>query len=124
VFNPAEMEKTFELLNADSEIDVILMNIPSRIFSGILGDLLGAFVELVRDFTEKHADAKPIVVALSEGARLGMTEIGVRGLRRGGLVAFSSLPKACRALRRFAAYHEAMDDRRRWKSVSRRPSLD
>ena len=70
---------------------------------------------MVRDFTEKHADAKPIVVALSEGARLGMTESGVRGLRKGGIFAFSSLPKACRALR-FAGYHAAMEDRRKWEA--------
>jgi len=114
VFDSKAMGRTFELLNADPKIDVILMNVPSRIFSGALGDLLGVFVRLVRGFTEEHADAKPIVVALSEGARLGMTESGVRGLRKGGIVAFSSLPKACRALRRFAAYHEAMDDRRKW----------
>ncbi len=115
VFNSKAMERTLELLNADPEIDVILMNIPSRIFSGVVGDRLGPFVRMVTEFTEKHAEAKPIVVALSEGARLGMTESGVRGLRKGGVVAFSSLPKACRALRRFAGYHEAMEERRRWE---------
>jgi acyl-CoA synthetase (NDP forming) len=115
VFKSGGMERTFELLNADPKIDVILMNIPSRIFSGVLGDILGLFVKMVRGFTKKHPDAKPIVVALSEGARLGMTESGVRGLRKGGLVAFSSLPKACRALRRFAGYHAAMADRRMWE---------
>jgi acyl-CoA synthetase (NDP forming) len=115
VFRSDALEKTLELLNADPEIDVVLMNIPSRIFSGALGDLLNAFVELVKGFEEKHPDGKPIVVALSEGARLGMTETGVRGLRKGGITAFSSLPKACRALRRFAGYHQAMDDRKRWE---------
>jgi acyl-CoA synthetase (NDP forming) len=115
VFNRDAMSKTFEVLNTDPEIDVILMNIPARIFSGTRGDLLGMFVEMVKDFTQNHDDAKPIVVALSEGARLGMTESGVRGLRQGKIVAFSSLPKACRALRRFAGYHKAMDDRRKWE---------
>jgi acyl-CoA synthetase (NDP forming) len=115
VFDSNAIGRTFELLNADPEIDVILMNIPSRIFSGVLGDYLGMFVDLVRDFSEKHAEAKPIVVALSEGVCLGMTESGVRGLRRGGIVAFPSLPRACRALRRFAGYHEAMDDRLKWE---------
>jgi acyl-CoA synthetase (NDP forming) len=113
VFNSDALERTLELLNADPEIDVVIMNIPSRVFSGVLGDRLGVFVKLVRGFAEKHAGAKPIVVALSEGVRLGMTESGVRGLRKGGIVAFSSLPKACRALRRFAGYHKAMDDRRK-----------
>jgi acyl-CoA synthetase (NDP forming) len=115
VFNQKAMGRTFEVLNADPEIDVILMNIPARIFSGTRGDILRMFLEMVRDFTRNHADAKPIVVALSEGARLGMTESGVRGLREGGIVAFSSLPKACRALRRFSGYYREMDDRREWE---------
>jgi acyl-CoA synthetase (NDP forming) len=115
VFDSNAMGRTFELLNSDHEIDVILVNIPSRIFSGAMADYLDVFVKLVRDSTEKHADAKPIVVALSEGTCLGMTESGVRGLRRGGIVAFPSLPRACRALRRFAGYHEAMDDRQEWE---------
>jgi acyl-CoA synthetase (NDP forming) len=112
VFKSDALERTLGLLNTDPEIDVILMNIPSRIFSRIPGDLLGMFVKMVKGVVEKRADAKPIVVALSEGARLGMTETAVRGLRNGGITAFSSLPKACRALRRFAGYHKAMDERR------------
>jgi len=115
VFNRNGMEKTFEVLNADPEIDVILMNIPARIFSRTLGNVLGMFVEMLTDFTQKHADAKPIVVALSEGARLGMIESGVRGLREGKIVAFSSLPRACRALLRFSGYYRAMKDRQEWE---------
>ncbi len=102
-------------MSADPEIDVILMNIPSRIFSGAREGLPAALVKVLGDFAEKRADAKPIVVALSEGTCLGMTENGVRSLRRGGIVAFASLSRACRALRRFAGYHEAMAERRQWE---------
>ena len=116
VFDPNALARTFELLNADPDIDVILLNMPSRFFVGAQRGLPAALVKVLGDFAEKHADAKPIVVALSEGTRLGMTEDGVRSLRRGGIVAFPSLPRACRALRRFAGYHEAMAERRQWEN--------
>jgi acyl-CoA synthetase (NDP forming) len=114
VFNPQALAKTFDLLNTDPEIDVILVTVPSRLFSGRLEGLLDAFAKVASDFRERSAEAKPVVVALSEGARLGMTESAVRGLRKAGIIAFPSLAGACRALRRFVGYHEAMNDRRKW----------
>jgi len=115
VFDPQALAKTFELLNSDPEIDVILLNVPSRLFSGPLEALLGEFLKVVRRFREDRADAKPIIVAVSDGARLGLTEDAVRGLRNAGVVAFSPLASACRALRRVAGYYDAMNDRRRWE---------
>jgi acyl-CoA synthetase (NDP forming) len=116
VFDPQALAKTFNVLNTDSEIDVILLNLPSRLFYGRFEGLLDAFAKVVDNFREGRPEVKPVVVALSEGARLGMTEKAARGLRKAGIMAFSSLAGASRALRVFAGYHAAVSDRRKWNS--------
>ena len=111
IFNYKALSKTLEVLNADPEIDIIILNIPSRILSGDPGDLLTGFKKVLNTFTAEHPDAKPIAVALSESVYLSMTENGVHELRKAGIIAFSSLSTACRAIRRFVDYHKFLDSR-------------
>ncbi len=106
IFDSGGLSKTLELLNNDPEIDIIIINIPSRVFSAIMGGFLTGFKEGLNNHTQNHPGAKPIVVTLTEGVHLSMTEKAVRELRKSGIIAFTSLAGGSRALRRFVDYHK------------------
>ena len=64
-------------------------------------------------FAEESPHDKPVVVAFEEGS-LSATEKAIRELRQAGIIVFPSLPRACRALRRFAGYHRFVAESRVW----------
>jgi hypothetical protein len=59
----------------------------------------------LREFIQGHPGGKPIVVAIEDEGYLCDTERNARELRKAGITVFPSLARACRALRRFACYH-------------------
>ena len=64
------------------------------------------FLKCVTDFNRQSPSGKPLVVAISDQGQLSDAEKSVRSLREAGITTYSSLPRACRALSRFARYHK------------------
>jgi hypothetical protein len=62
----------------------------------------------IKDFIQKHPAKKPIVVAVSDDWYSGEVEPSIHEYRETGITTFRSLTMACRALRRFADYHESI----------------
>ncbi len=107
MFNLDALHRTCEVLNADPEIDIIILVIQSRIFfTGQNGDFLSGYKAFFKKYMHEHPEGKPLAVALLEEVNLSWTETCIREFREIGIFSFSSLSGACRALRRFAGYHK------------------
>jgi acyl-CoA synthetase (NDP forming) len=74
-----------------------------------LGPVRGVIEELqahISNSPSLKSHAKPIVVAVSDEGRVKDTESAAQPLRKQGIPTFNSLRQACRAINRFANYHE------------------
>jgi acyl-CoA synthetase (NDP forming) len=112
VSDVSRLPRTLELIAADSVIDIIIV---VRGAQGLerLGHTEAKFAECIMKFAEESPHDKPVVVAFEEG-NLAATEKAIRALRQAGIIVFPSLPRACRALRRFASYHQFVAESRMW----------
>jgi len=106
LFHNETLLKTLNVLNDDSNVDVLLLSIPAGIMSGVIGDVMTGFKACLNQFVDEHPEGKPIVVAMSNEFTLSMTELCLRELRDEGITVFPSLTKASRALKRFSDYHK------------------
>jgi len=105
LFHNETLLKTLEVLNDDSNVDILLLSIPAGIMSGVIGDVITGFKACLNQFMQEHPDGKPIIVAMSNEFNLSLTELCLKQLRGAGITAFPSLTTASRALKRFSWYH-------------------
>ncbi|MBW1902948.1 MAG: CoA-binding protein [Deltaproteobacteria bacterium] len=108
--DPSNLRKTLKLLSTDPVVDVAILALNRGFFSpSLYGDgmsRVSALVQGLKDFNQDFPAGKPIVVAISDQGYLSEAESCIRLLREGGITAYPSLPRACRALRRVASYHK------------------
>ncbi len=109
--NPATLPRTLELAAADPEIDVIILCVAAEFLIGGWGDYMPGFKKCLSEFVKGHPGGKPVVVAIENEGFLAGAEQATRELREAGITVYSSLARACRALRRFANYHQFKDRR-------------
>ena len=102
------LERTLELLAADPVIDIIILHVPSSAFTKWPANWANEFKECVLHFNRENRAGKPVVIALHDDMHIGDDERLAQELRRYGITAYGSLRNACRALNRFARYHESM----------------
>jgi acyl-CoA synthetase (NDP forming) len=102
------LERTLELLAADPVIDLIILHVPSGAFTKWPANWANEFKECVLHFNRENRAGKPVVIALHDDMHIGDDERLAQELRRCGITAYGSLRNACRALNRFARYHESM----------------
>jgi acyl-CoA synthetase (NDP forming) len=101
--NASTLGRLFDLLADDPLVDVILLHLGAEFF---MGSTLGVFSnEQVLSFARDRDRGPQVVVAVSNEGHLRDSEKPARELREAGIMAYSSLPSACQALRRFAEYH-------------------
>jgi acyl-CoA synthetase (NDP forming) len=105
VADPAAMSRTLELVNADPNTDLIIVCVSAEFLAGGWGDPMPGFKKALVDFTTGHPGGKPLVVAIEDEGCFCDAERSARELREAGITVFPSLTRACRALRRLAAYH-------------------
>ncbi len=98
------LQRTFELLAADPLIDIIVLHVSAEFFPRILGHRIAELGECISNVTQKGG--KPIVLAVTDEGKTDAPEKYVGELVAAGMTAYTSLRRACRALRRFASYHE------------------
>lgn len=103
IVNASTLGRLFDLLADDPLVDIILLHLGAEFF---MGSTLGVFSnEQVLSFVRDRDRGPQVVVAVSNEGHLRDSEKPARELREAGIMAYSSLPSACRALRRFAEYH-------------------
>jgi len=108
ISQPSLLKRTLEVLAADPLIDIIILHVPSTAFTKWPAKWAKEFKECVLCFNRENRAGKPVVIALQDDMHVGDEEKSVQELRRYGITAYCSLRNACRALNRFARYHESM----------------
>ncbi len=119
-FGSAEnLLKTLELLDVDPMIDAVILTVGHWIYSKKFGledlNMASYLIQGMKEFGHKHPDGKPIIVAVSDEEAPGEAERFIRELREAGIVVFPSLPRASRALRRIASYHQFLQKKQKLK---------
>ena len=100
------LQRTFELLAADPLVDIIILHVSAEFFPRIWGNRMAELGECISSVAHKDPGGKPIVLAITDESKTEAPERYVRELVAAGIPAYTSLRGACRALRRFASYHE------------------
>lgn len=101
------LKRTYELLAADPMIDMVILHL--GVGAGFISMTLNVIAELKRHISssaEQNPGLKPFVVALSNEGQVHDAEKYAQQLEEIGVLAYSSLRTACRALNRFANYYK------------------
>ncbi len=99
------LRRALETVAKDPGIDIILLHLAAGFAKWFGPDHLARFRECVSVFNRESPSGKPAVVAIRDEGKPGDAEEFVYYLREAGITTYSSLPRACRALSRFANYH-------------------
>lgn len=101
------LKRVLELLADDPVIDAVIVHVAADFFiSEPLAGIRADFEKTIIECGQKDGRSANVVIAASDEYRGDDTEKFVRELRQSGITAYGSLRRACRALRRFAAYNE------------------
>ncbi len=103
--NLSTLERALETVCADPMVDVVLLHLGSGYGKWLPEPELAKFKTFVRDFSENNRSGKPVLMALHHDGLEDLREPFAQELRDAGIMAFSSLEKACRAVKRVSAYH-------------------
>jgi acyl-CoA synthetase (NDP forming) len=104
--DPNALSRTLELVTEDPEIDLIIVCVSAEFLAGAWGEAMPGFKKSLREFVQGHGGGKPVVVAIEDEGYFCDAERCARELREAGITVFPSLARACRAIRRFAGYHD------------------
>jgi acyl-CoA synthetase (NDP forming) len=112
VMDISSMQRTYELLAADPQIDIMMLHLGAEFFMGPTTDAMAELQKRISSSAQGKHPVKPLVVALSDEGQVRDTEKFAQQLRETGVTAYNSLRKACRALNRFANYHRFVAESR------------
>jgi len=105
VMDISSLRRTYELLAADPQIDIVILHLGAEFFAGPVVNAVTELHKHISNSIHLRTPFKPVIVALSEEGQVHDTEKYAQQLREAGITAFNSLRRACRALNRFADYH-------------------
>jgi acyl-CoA synthetase (NDP forming) len=98
--------RAYEVLAADPMIDIIILHLGAEFFLGPTHGVIEELQKYITGSPSLESHAKPMVIALSEEGHVKDTDSYAQQLRKLGIPAYNSLRRACRAINRFANYHE------------------
>ncbi|UCG84226.1 MAG: CoA-binding protein [Dehalococcoidia bacterium] len=104
------LRRTLELLAADPLIDMTILHVNAEFFPQVWGHRMAEFTGCILDVSENNAALKPIVLAVTDEGKVASPDKYVKELIDAGIPAYNSLNRACRAIRRFADYHQFVAD--------------
>jgi acyl-CoA synthetase (NDP forming) len=104
--DPGALTRTLGLVTRDPKIDLVIVCIAAEFLAGAWGESMPGFKKCLSEFARGASGGKPIVVAIEDEGYFCDAERCGRELRKAGITVFPSLARACRALRRFADYHD------------------
>jgi acyl-CoA synthetase (NDP forming) len=102
--------RVVEVLTGGDLIDTVILHLSAAFFSEPSLGTVEQFEETVLELNRSIPPSKAVVVALDASYPFKDTDAYARRLRKTGIVTFTSLRKACRALRRFAHYNEFLEE--------------
>ena len=105
VMDIPSLQRTYELLAADPQIDIVMLHLGAEFFLGPTTNAMSELQKRILSSAQGKHPIKPLVVVLSEEGQVRDTEKYAQQLREVGITAYNSLRRACRALNRFANYH-------------------
>lgn len=107
IFAPVTLlQRAMETVAADPLIDVIILHIGADFAKWLSPEDQAKFKKCASDFNRQNPWGKPVVMAVQHQANAALAEEYVNDLREAGITTYDSLRSACRALRRFASYHQ------------------
>jgi len=105
------LERTYDLLAADPMIDMVIFHLGvGAVFINRALDAMAQLQRHVSNSAEQNPKLKPFVVALSNEGQVHDTEKYEQQFKEIGVLAYSSLRTACRALNRFASYYKFLNE--------------
>ncbi|MFC1825348.1 CoA-binding protein [Thermodesulfobacteriota bacterium] len=102
--NPKYLNRTLRLLEDDPAIDMIIFCVQAQFLER--GEYFSIFKNELIKTMQNNAVHKPIVVAISGEWHVCGVEPVIREMRQTGITIFNSINSACKALKRFAMYHQ------------------
>ena len=114
----AILTRTIELLDADPEIDMIILRVNADYLVGFFGGpgQVSPLEHWLKSRKADNSNGKPIVVAFLDEGYPYNAEKKLHKLRQLGITVFPSLPRACRALKRFADYHRFLGNTEKYRT--------
>jgi len=102
------LRRGLEIVAADPNIDIIIAYLAAG-FAKVFGQKhLADFTKCISDFNRQSPSGKPVFIAIRDEGQPGDGEEFAQYLREADITTYDSLPRACRALRRFTRYHRFM----------------
>jgi acyl-CoA synthetase (NDP forming) len=106
-----QLVRTISLLSADPLIDFIIIHMTDDFFDfwekrGVPTEVRSRVEECLSGFADSRWSGKPVVVAMQNLDRYRNATSFAEHLKDAGITVYGSLDRACRALNRFARYHE------------------
>lgn len=108
--DPALFERALDIIAGDPLIDIILVDLDLNILLEVSPTAIGKMETIMDSFARQYSSEKLLVAIL--GTSGGKSGIGAERSRlqkefvRAGIGVYRTLPRACRALAKFARYHE------------------
>ena len=104
--------RALEALAADPLVDIIVLHMGADYAKWFSPQALAELKSCIVDFNNKGPTGKPVVAAIHEQEKPAEAAEFVLDLRQAGITTYSSLRRACRALRRSAGYHRFVAESR------------
>ena len=100
------LRRGLETVAADPNIDIILVHLPAGLARRVPAEHVAKVREVISDLSHHTPSGKQVVAAVRDQGKFGDAEEFVHYLREADITTYDSLPRACRALTRFARYHK------------------
>ena len=114
------LRRVIELVAADPVIDTLILYVDMSTYKTALPTILDGIEKCIFNLARESLKGKPIVVATRAQVKFEEARKFAQELREGGILAYASLRGACRALSRFAGYHEFVAGSRTWAGAPSR----
>jgi len=109
--DPVVLRQALETVAADPNVDIILLHLAAGFRTWFGAEHLASITKSLVDFNRESPSGKPAVMAVRDEGKLADAEEFVSYLRKAGMTAYFSLPRAARALSKFSAYHRFRQER-------------
>lgn len=107
----ALLRKALDAVSAEQQVELIILHMGADYAKWLSEQALAEFKAFIVDYNRSSPAGKPVLVAVQEQERPAESAEFVQDLRRSGIVTYSSLRRAARALRRFSSYHRSLNPR-------------
>lgn len=99
------LEKTLNIVGADPNIDVMVLNFGTGFYSWFSPDKFAEYRRFIADYGRSSPSGKPLIMTIHNDGIPRDLEPFVQDMRAGGVPAYSPMYRGFRALKRVAGYY-------------------